>query len=172
MLLARIAGLLSAFAVVAGAISLVMPAFTATVTGTLSDGQAYSATWEMLGYESAGGWIPLLAGALLLTASFGVLGGPSAAKTLLVASASLIAIVTYWFVADTPLHTWNRWVPVEIQSEYGTEYALIEFATIHDPVRIAALLLGAAAAVVLLVLAVTDRVSHRRVEPVASEVSQ
>jgi drug/metabolite transporter (DMT)-like permease len=164
---ARITAVSSALAVLAGAISLVLPAFAVSVAGTLADGQAYAATWELLGFESAGGWIPLLAGALLFTASLGVLAesGSASRVTALAAVAGAIALGSYWFVADTPLHTWNRWIPVEIQSEYGTEYALIEFATIHDPVRLAALAFAAAAAVALLIVVYTGRAERGSAGP-------
>jgi hypothetical protein len=51
-------------------------------------------------------------------------------------------------------------VPVEVQSEYGTEYALLEFGVVHSPLRLLALAAGALGVVVLiggLILAQRER---------------
>jgi len=90
-------------------------------------------------------------------------------RILASAVAGAVVLGAYFFVASTPLHTWTRWVPVEIQAEYGTEYTLLQFTTVHHPVRLAAVALGAAAVVALCVHAVAVRRSPEE-SPAPSEV--
>jgi hypothetical protein len=49
-------------------------------------------------------------------------------------------------LAATTLHTWNSWIPAEIQQTYGTEYARLSVSAIVDPVRVAAMALAALSA--------------------------
>ena len=168
---AVLAVVLSAASLAVAVIALGLPAIRATVNGSLTSGQAYSAQWNLLGYETAGGWAAVVAGGLLLSLSLHALSNRRLWRVLGAVGAGVIALAAYWFVASTPLHTWTRWVPVEIQSEYGTEYTLLQFAVVHQPVRIAALALGAAAAVALLVSAFTALRSSQG-EDVPSEVSE
>ncbi|HET6351449.1 MAG TPA: hypothetical protein VFG89_04880 [Coriobacteriia bacterium] len=131
----------SGVAAVLGTIALALPAFTAAVSGTLASGEAYSVTWALAGYESAGGWAVALAGILLLVAAMNYQTARRAV-TWMVAVAAFITGLSYLAVASTPLHTWNRWVPTDLQSEYGTEYVSLSFATVHHPVRLAALIVA------------------------------
>jgi hypothetical protein len=137
-------------------VALALPSFQASVEGTRSTGEAYAVTWALLGYESAAGWLPAVAGALLLSA-VATLRRRRRAQNVLVALSSLVALAAYPLLASTPLRTWNRWVPVEIQSEYGTEYAMIAFEAVHDAVRVAAVALGVLAAVLMLAAAYAAR---------------
>ena len=41
------------------------------------------------------------------------------------AIAAVFALVAYIPLADTPLRTWTRWLPAEVQQDYGTPYALL-----------------------------------------------
>ena len=139
-------------------ISLALPTLAATVRGT-NDGAAYVARWNLLGYETAAGWLAVVAAALLLTAAVDVVRGGwrRGPVTQGVIGAALVAC--YPLVVSTPLRTWNRWVPVAIQTEYGTEYASLQFSVEHHPARVVALALAVVAAVVLLIGAATARSS-------------
>jgi len=129
-------------------LALALPASSAAVSGTLASGESYSVTWALAGYESAGGWAVALAGILLLVASLSYRYARPAVSWR-VALAALITGLSYLAVASTPLHTWNRWVPTDLQSEYGTEYVSLSFATVHHPVRLAALVVAVLAAGVI-----------------------
>jgi len=139
---------MSGLAAMLGLIALALPAFSAAVSGTLASGESYSVTWALAGYESAGGWAVALAGILLLVASLSYRYARPAVSWR-VALAALITGLSYLAVASTPLHTWNRWVPTDLQSEYGTEYVSLSFATVHHPVRLAALVVAVLAAGVI-----------------------
>jgi hypothetical protein len=166
-MLDRAALAVAGIAQLAGLASLVLPAFSASVTGTLSSGEAYEAQWVLLGWEAAVGWTVALAGALLLDGALG-LDRRTPVRTLMSAVSAAVLLVMHPLLASTPLHTWNRWVPVEIQSEYGTEYALLEFATVHDPVRIVAV---AAAAAGCLLLVIASIAASRRAVAQTAEAS-
>ena len=150
----------------AALISLALPALGATVRGT-NDGAAYVARWNLLGYETAVGWLAVVAAALLLTAAVDVVRDGWRRGPMMQGVIGAALVACYPLVVSTPLRTWNRWVPVAIQSEYGTEYASLQFSVVHQPVRVAALVLTVAAAAVLLVGAV-DRTffDHPRVRTV------
>ena len=61
------------------------------------------------------------------------------------------------FLADTPLHTWTRWIPAEVQHAYGTEYARLTFEAAPSAVRLAAAGFALAACIALIVSAVLGR---------------
>jgi hypothetical protein len=67
--------------------------------------------------------------------------------------------VASWPLLGTTLHTWNSWVPAEVQQTYGTEYSRLEIAARLDPVRATALVL---AVVAMMVLAYTSRTRGTR----------
>lgn len=168
-------GLAAAFLSVAAfgtaAVALGLPAIEASVKGSLTSGQAYSAQWNLLGFETAGGWAAVVAGVLLISSALDALSTRRPGRILASATVCAVVLGAYYYLASTPLHTWTRWVPVEIQSEYGTEYTLLQFATVHNPMRLAALALGAAAVVALCVNAVAVRRSQEQ-SPAPSEVSE
>lgn len=149
-------------AVVASALTLAFPALQATVRGTLSNGEAYEASWPLLGFESAGGWVPIVAGVLLVSAL--VDEHESRIRLLLASGTAIVVVASYALLAETPLHTWTTWIPVEIQSEYGTEYALLLFEVLHDPLRIAALGLVVLAAIVVFTAAARPHPASLAVE--------
>jgi hypothetical protein len=145
---------LAGIGLLCGTCALVLPAFAATVQGTLANGRAYRVEWSMLGLESAAGWLPPLAALLLLTASYSALREWGARRVVWVSVAALAVLAMYSSLVNTPLRTWNRWIPAEVQQEYGTEYARLAMVAINEPVRTAAVILAALAAILLLVGAV------------------
>ena len=128
-------------------VSLGMPALDALSEGHITD--SFRVEWTMLGFESAAGWLPIAAALLALTAVLEARKG-EVARTWVVASAAVLGCALAMpFLSATTLHTWNSWIPAEVQQTYGTEYARISFTAITDPVRVAAMVLAVLAAVML-----------------------
>jgi drug/metabolite transporter (DMT)-like permease len=131
--------------------SLATPALSAVAEG--GTGTPFHAAWTMVGAESATGWIVLAAAGLALAAVMVVRrGGPTsawapAAMAVVVCGAAAIALI------GTTIHTWNSWVPAEVQQTYGTEYARLVIEPHLDPVRTAAMVLALCAVIVLAVFA-------------------
>jgi hypothetical protein len=127
--------------------SLATPALGAVAEG--GTGTPFHAAWTMVGAESATGWIVFAAAGLALAAVMVVWrGGPTrawvpSAVAVVVCGAAAIALV------GTTIHTWNSWVPAEVQQTYGTEYARLLIEPRFDPVRASAMVLAICAVVVL-----------------------
>ena len=144
------------------AASLATPALDALSEGHLT--QTFQAAWTMLGYESAAGWMPIAAALLALTAALEARRG-QAARTWVVASAAVLACALAMpLLAATTLHTWNGWIPAEVQQAYGTEYARLSVAAIVDPVRVGAMVLALVSAGLLGLSAAQDTMTGRSTE--------
>ena len=131
-------------ALVLAAVSLATPALDALAEGHISE--TFRVTWTMLGFESAAGWMPVSAALLALTAALEARRG-QAARTWVVASAAVFACALAMpHLAATTLHTWNDWIPAEVQQTYGTEYARLSVSAIVDPVRVGAMALAVVSA--------------------------
>ncbi len=141
---------LAAAATLAAAASLAAPAYVATVVGELSGGGDYHVTWTMSGYESAAGWLPLAVAGLALAAAFEPPSAGSSRRGIWAACLGMAAAVAYPFLVTTPLHTWNSWIPADIQQAYGTEYARLTLAVAPDALRIASLVISAMACVAII----------------------
>jgi hypothetical protein len=123
------------------AASLLLPALSARVTGS-PEGRLLDISWTLPGWESIGGWIALSLGLLLLAA---------------IADGSLPAILTamaatpaYWLLSATPTHSMNRWLPIEIQQYYGSEYVDLVFRPLAVwPARVAVAGVATGLAIVL-----------------------
>lgn len=143
-------GVASAAAVL-GVAQLATPALSALAEGGTE--QPFRADWTMVGVEAASGWLVLTAALLSLSAALAWWRGrplatwASAAATALLSGAAAIPL------SGTTLHTWNRWVPADVQQTYGTEYSRLVIEALTDPVRVAAMALTALAVVALGVLA-------------------
>jgi hypothetical protein len=148
---------LAVAAVVAAAAALVLPAFSASVAGTVESGAAFSANWVLIGAETAAGWLPLCVAVLALSIAFTLGRGGSVRGLVMAAVSGVIASATYPLVVATPLHTWNRWIPAEIQQAYGTEYARLSLDVIPHAVRYLAVGLSAVACVTLIVIMMLSR---------------
>ena len=83
----------------------------ATVKGSLTSGQAYSAQWNLLGFETAGGWAAVVAGGLLISSALDALSTRRLGRYPRIRSGCAVVLGAYYYLASTPLHTWTRWVP-------------------------------------------------------------
>jgi len=142
--------------VAVGAVALVTSRLSAVVTGELADGSPYYAAWKYIGAETAGGWMAMLFAVAFLAR----LLTPAARRTLILwALAGAIALVAYLPLADTPLRTWTRWLPAEVQQDYGTAYAQLRLRPLVSwPERAAVL----GSAVGLIALAALSRPGIRK----------
>lgn len=161
------------FGAVAAAVSVVslfVPAFSASVAGTTEAGASFAASWTFSGAEAAIGWLPLCASLLGLAASLDVMRRVEVRAGLVAAGSALLATATYPLVVATPLHTWTRWIPAEIQQAYGTEYARLSLEVAPHVARYAAVALSTVSAVFL----IATLVRHREVDtaPIAPELKE
>lgn len=127
--------------------ALWLPAIRAVSEGTF--GEPFRAAWTMVGAESAAGWVAASAGLLCLSAVLAVGRLESPLPILCAAVAVFAAACAYPFLLDTTLHTWNSWIPPEVLTSYGTEYARFTVNGIWEPVRSAAVAVFAVVAVAL-----------------------
>lgn len=134
--------------------ALFLPAFNASVVGTTEAGASFVAGWTFAGAEAAVGWLPLAASLLALATAFEAGRRVSVRAALIAAVSALAAAVVYPLVVSTPLHTWTRWIPAEIQQAYGTEYARLTLKVAPHLVRYAAVAFSAVASVFLIVILV------------------
>lgn len=131
----RAARVAAGFAVAAALVGLVSPDVMVSVRGILSSGAAFQTSYAMLGFETAGGWLALCCSLLASALAWRAPG--SGIKPLLAALA--LAAVVWVPLHATPLHTWNRWIPPEVQQDYGTEYAMRTEQLVTDPWELLAL---------------------------------
>ncbi len=148
LLIARVcAGLACAAALV----GLFLPALRATSVGTLP--QPFEATWAMRGFESAASWLPVAGALVLLAASLRAPHRLGRTAAVLASITTFVAAWAYRPLLDTPLHTWNNWIPSDVQQTYGTEYARFSVEVITSPVSIAAVVLSVVGALALVIAA-------------------
>jgi hypothetical protein len=91
----------------------------------------------MVGAESAAGWVVATAAVLCLVAVFETRRLEAAQSVAWSAGAIVVAVCAYPFLLDTTLHTWNSWIPSDVLTSYGTEYARFTVDGINQPVRTA-----------------------------------
>jgi len=139
----------AAVAVALALVALVTPALNARAEGGLEGG--FDAAWTMLGFESAAGWLTVAAAALALAAVFVAARSSSVRVWAPSAAAAIVCAVATISLAGTTLHTWNTWVPADVQQTYGTEYSRLIISARLDYVRLAALLLVVVTVVALAV---------------------
>lgn len=126
---------IAAVALASGIAALFLPRIAANVVGHVSNGEAFSAAWKLIGGETAGGWFAALIAFALLAR---VLTRASRPALVAWALAGAIACGAYLGVANTNLRTWMRWLPPEVQQDYGTEYAQLELKPLTSwPERVA-----------------------------------
>lgn len=142
----------SAVACVSGIVSLWLPAIDATTEGAFSE--PFSAAWTMIGAESAAGWVAAAASVLCLAAVFEARRRTAVWSVAWSASAVVVAVCAYPFLLDTTLHTWNSWIPSDVLTSYGTEYARFTVDGVTEPVRTMTVAVVGAIALALLADAV------------------
>ncbi len=109
----------------------------------------FRATWIMVGAESATGWLALAAAGLALAAVMVARRGDGDTFVAACGGGGVVCAAGSNPAAGATLHTWNRWVPAEVQQTYGTEYSRLVIEPRLDPVRVAAMLLALAAVAAL-----------------------
>ena len=134
---------------VAGAASLALPAFAASSQGVVGNGASFSVAWTMVGAESAAGWLPLLIALLVLSAAWERFARGASRSRAWSALVGMVGVASYPLLVATPLTTWNRWIPADVQQAYGTEYARLVMSPVSDSVRLVALALVGVACLAL-----------------------
>jgi len=127
--------------------SLALPALQARAEGGMTG--YFQATWSMFGFESAAGWLPVVAGLLAVAAVIVAREGGGLVAWVPSAVSSLVCVAAYVPLMGTTLHTWNRWVPADVQQTYGTEYSRLIISPHVDWVRVASMVLIVVALAVL-----------------------
>ena len=127
--------------------SLATPALDAVAEG--GPGAPFRAAWIMVGAESATGWLALAAAGLALAAVMVARGGGPTRSWVPASIAVVVCELAAIPLLGATLHTWNRWVPAEVQQTYGTEYSRLVVQPHLDPVRVMAMLLAIAAVAAL-----------------------
>ncbi len=140
VLVAIVAG---GLAVAAGVAALVSPALTAQVVGSRTNGAAYEAAWRIPGAETVGAVLAALAalGALAAASGLARLRWRNA-MMVPVAAGLLLVLLSVPALATTPLRTWTRWIPAEVQQDYGTEYARLTLEPTTDAALTTAVVLA------------------------------
>ncbi|MRS12781.1 MAG: hypothetical protein EG823_06890 [Actinobacteria bacterium] len=155
--LLRTAGLVfGAVATCAALVALVLPGMSASVTAIRADGTSFEASFGLWGAEMAGTWLALG----VAVASVGIAMRRSVPRVGWSQGAAVLAAAVAWpLAAATPLRTLTAFIPSDVQVDYGSEFARIDFSG-GPPILAILALVGA-----LFAVAVT--LSYRT--PVASE---
>ena len=119
--------------------SLFTPALDALAEG--GTGEPFRVNWTMVGAESAAGWLAVAAAGLALAAVMVARRGGSARSWVPASVAAVVCAVAAIPLLGTTLHTWNRWVPAEVQQTYGTEYSRLVVEAHLEPLRVTAMVL-------------------------------
>lgn len=141
---------LAGVALASATVALALPGMTATVKGFRTDGSQFRAAFGLYGFEVAGTWLAL--GVAVVALGIAV-EGPQLRSVRSRAVAIVAALAAWPFVAATPLRTLTSFIPSDVQVDYGSEFARIDFA--GGPPMLAAIALGGA------LLAVGVTLSHR-----------
>lgn len=136
---------LSAAAVLAAFIGLALPALQGRATGLRTSGASFDATFVLRGIEVAGPWIAL---GITVAVLGMVLSRVATRARVLALAAALLAWPLVW---ATPLRTLTRFIPSEVQVDFGSEFAAIAFSRLPVPAVFVALG-GAAGALALLLV--------------------
>ena len=116
--------IVGAGALVSATAALASPSMTAAVQGLRTDGSQFRASFDLFGYEIAGPWLALGAA----VAALGLALGRPRVRALWPRLAGLIAAIAAWWVGGmTPLRTLVSFIPSDVQVDYGSEFARIDF---------------------------------------------
>ncbi len=135
---------LGALAVVSALVGLALPALEGHATGLLTSGSSFDATFVLPGVEVVGVWVAL--GIAVAAQGLSIARIPVRTRALALAA----ALLAWPFVWATPLRTLTRFVPSEVQVDFGSEFAAISFARLPVPATFVAL--GGATVVLALLL--------------------
>jgi len=142
-------------ALIVGVALLAFPALRAHSVGILPE--VFEVTWTMRGFEAAASWLPLVSALLVVTGAALAPSRATRAALLAAGIAAVAAAVAYPFLLDTPLHTWNNWIPSDVQQTYGTEYARFTVQAIRSPLAVGALIASSGSALGLMIATVMNR---------------
>lgn len=146
--------ILAAAAVVSAVAALALPGMAASVQGLRADGTQFQASFDLFGYEVAGAWLAFG----IAVSALGIAFGRSSKRALWAQSAAVAAGSATWLlIADTPLRTLTAFIPSDVQVDYGSEFARIDF--IGGPSILALVALGGALLAVAVTLAYRARPS-------------
>lgn len=141
---ARVGAVLS---LAAGIGSLALPGMVANVQALRADGSDFQASFALYGYETAGAWVALALAVAVLGITFERTTRPALWPPVLALAAAAVA----WpFLADTPFRTLTSFIPSDVQVDYGSEFARIDFA--GQPPVLALIALGGALLAVAVLL--------------------
>jgi len=161
---------LGAIATGVSLVALFLPAFSASVVGTTEAGASFEAAWDYAGVETVAGWLPLVVALIALSSVMDLDRRIGEQAALTAAVSGLLAAALYPLVVTTPLHTWTRWIPAEIQQAYGTEYARLTLEVAPHIVRYAGLALsGLACATLIVILVLRQRAGGALTDVVLKE---
>ncbi|MBN2840441.1 MAG: hypothetical protein JXP37_05755 [Coriobacteriia bacterium] len=112
-------------ALAAAVVALSQPSMSALVRGLRADGSQFRATFDLFGYEVAGPWLAFG----IAVAALGVAFERSGRGLPWLRSVALAAAVGAWWSAGmTPLRTLTSFIPSDVQVDYGSEFARIDFS--------------------------------------------
>ncbi len=130
---------------------------SAHVVGLRTDGSNLDVRFALAGAETVGSWLVLALALGTLAAAIAVVraiprSGSADRGRLYGSLAALAAGVAAWpFVRSTPLRTLTSFIPIEVQVDFGSEFASITFSSLAVPAAIVSLCGTALALGVLLV---------------------
>jgi hypothetical protein len=136
------------------AVALSLPAILVRVDVAVEGGM-FAGSWTMSGAESVAGWAAVALAVLVIVVA-------ADAGPVWPAVAALAASAAWPWLLGVPTHVWSRSLAPEIQVYYGTEYGTIAFTGLPNVPMAAAVILGAAILVIIVVRRVPTRrgVSH------------
>ena len=152
-----VARIVAAGAVAAALLALVPPGPPATVQGLRADSTDFRAVFDLYGFEVAGAWLALGVAVAALGLS---LERPAGLAARWRALAFILTAAAWPFVAATPLRTLTRFIPSDVQVDYGSEFARIDFAG-GPPLLAVAALGGAIMAVAVTLFYRAPKVSQQ-----------
>lgn len=161
---------LSVVALAAAAVGMLLPAVRVVVEGMRTSGADFYAAFAFRGFETIGGWLALSSALLVLVALVAYRRGHRPVAPLWgISLASVSSLVAWMALKATPLHTWVSWIPVDVQQDYGTEYASIVFSGLRVPWQLVGIVGAALSALLALGRALAAR---RAAAPVAEGVGR
>lgn len=144
---ATTARIVAIVAVAAALAALALPVLSALSEGAFST--PFRARWDLAGYESASAWIVAGAAVLVLALSSG--GALRRATRRVGAACAVVSVAGAWLARSTSIRTYFSWIPDDVQTTYGTEYARFVVEPVASPALWIASAAVLAAAVALLI---------------------
>ncbi len=123
----RVAGGIAAAGVLLAVVGLAVPAMRASAEGGEIPTEKRSVSWTLPAAETVPGWVAVSVALLALVAARD--------RRMLPAALAACAAPAYVLLGTTPLHVVTRWLPSEMQQDFGTEYASITFEALANRVQ-------------------------------------